>query len=154
MRSVSLFFVVLACVCVGVYGASESTWGIFADAGCNINLYSNNFVSGQCTAQTSGSQTLYYITECESDGSWNEVQYTDSTCSTIKPNTTAKGTSGACYPSGQYFGQVVCANSQFEQVVDLLPMDLIPIPVSAAYTPAVMMALTVGMAVILMILQL
>jgi len=158
MRVISLFVIALSCLAlVGVYAAPQSTWGIFADSGCNINLYSNNFISGDCTAQTSGSTTLYYITECESDNTWHETQYTDSACTQVKPNTTASGTSGACYPSGQYFGQVVCAGGKHsgESVIDLISEELLPIiPVNNANTPAVMMALTVGMAVILMILQL
>lgn len=62
------------------------------------------------------------------------------------------GNSGACFASGGYYGQVVCASSKPRVEVDSLIDEIIP--VSAGNTQAVVMAITVGLAAILTIFQL
>jgi hypothetical protein len=69
--------------------SSQGSWGVFADDGCSISLYSAGFTSGACGQQTAGSSTIYYITTCSNDQtSWNETQYTTSTCTTPVANST------------------------------------------------------------------
>lgn len=43
------------------HAQGTGTWGVYADGGCGISLFSSTFVSGQCSSQASGSSTVYFI---------------------------------------------------------------------------------------------
>jgi len=112
MRASLLIAALCVILCGSVVSAQSTasgTWGIFADNACSISLFSSNFINGTCGSQSSGSSTIYYITTCSPDGTkWVEVEYSDVTCKTVMPNTTNSNESGACFVSGQYWGQVIC----------------------------------------------
>jgi len=114
--------------------AHAASWGIFADNACSISLYSNTFTLGSCTAQSSGSSTVYFITTCDNTGKWSEQTYTDSACTKKAANGFNTGTSGTCFASGQYFGQVICGSSSASNSVNAASSAAVP----ALIVPAVL----------------
>jgi len=109
MRSLVVLAALLLAFPLAV-SAATGQWGIYADGGCGVTLYQSTFEDGQCGKQTSGSQTIYFITSCK-DGKWTETEYSDAGCTQPVPDSTNTGDSGACFPSGKYFGKVVCPSS-------------------------------------------